>query len=251
MFLASKMLKPSSPKTDDWLSFDEALVAYYPQETFDKTTYMAKAGYNGSSQDHFYTNSGLHRIACRHLRCICEPCMKDVKLYSSNCRLHEWCGEVRHYNLEGDTSAGRVDARPSQDILTVEQFATTLGTAGEPCERVVVCIVHEDDQNELDEPFYLARIVSKARTLGKACLIGGNEYEAGHIVVNIKWYLYTGSSRGDRLYRLQPGDKRGVMYSVSSIVRNISGIKFKKYEKGRYVLDRNTVNRLTRWLSKT
>ena len=59
-----------------------------------------------------------------------------------------------------------------------------------------------------------------------------------------------GESRGDRLYRLQPGDKRGVVYSVSSIVRNISGIKFKKYENGRYVLDRNTVNRLTRWLSK-
>ena len=134
--------------------------------------------------------------------------------------------------------------------MTVKQFATTLGTSGEPCERVVVCIVHEDDKNELDEPFYLARIVSKARTLDKACLVGGNEYDAGHIVVNIKWYLYTGDSRGDRLYRLQPGDKRGVVYSVSSIVRNISGIKFKKYENGRYVLDRNTVNRLTRWLSK-
>ena len=52
--------------------------------------------------------------------------------------------------------------------------------------RVVVCIVHEDDVNELDEPFYLARIVSKARTLNKRCLIGGNEHDAGHIVVNIK-----------------------------------------------------------------
>ena len=60
---------------------------------------------------------------------------------------------------------------------------------------------------------------------------------------------YVGDSRGDRLYRLQPGGARGVVYSVESIVRNISGIKFKKYENGRYVLDRRTVNRLTRWLS--
>ena len=153
--------------------------------------------------------------------------------------------------MEGDTSVGRVNATPSKDILTVEQFASTLGTAGEPCDRVVVCIVHDDDTNELNEPFYLARIVSKARTLDKKCLVGGNEYDAGHVVVNIKWYLFTGESRGDRLYRLQPGGKRGVVYSVSSIVRNISGIKFSKYEKGRCVLDRNTVNRLTRWLSKT
>jgi len=57
------------------------------------------------------------------------------------------------------------------------------------------------------------------------------------------------SLRGDRLYRLQPGDRRGVLYSVSSIVRNISGIKFKKYENSRYILNRNTVNKLTRWLS--
>ena len=119
---------------------------------------MAKAGYEGSSQDHFYTNSGLHRIVTRHLRCICEPCLKDPKLFSTDCRLKEWCGDVRHYNLEGDTTVGRVDARPNRDILTVTQFATTLGTAGEPCERVVVCIVHEDDQNELDEPFYLVEV---------------------------------------------------------------------------------------------
>lgn len=249
LFLASKMTKPSSAKTDNWMSFDENLVAYYPEESFDKTLYTAKAGYDGSSQDHFYTNSGLHRLAARHLRCICGPCMTDPKLYSSKCQLKEWCGGIRHYNLEPDVSVGRVNARPSRDILSVEEFATTLGTAGEPCERVVVCIVHEDDVNELDEPFYLARIVSKARTLDKRCLVGGNEYDAGHIVVNIKWYLYTGDSRGDRLYRLQPGDRRGVVYSVTSIVRNISGIKFKKYENGRYVLDRNTVNKLTRWLS--
>ena len=57
-------------------------------------------------------------------------------------------------------------------------------------------------------------------------------------------------SRGDRLYRLQPGSSRGVVYSVSSIVRNISGVRFSKYEKGKYVLDRRTVDRLTRWLSK-
>ena len=29
----------------------------------------------------------------------------------------------------------------------------------------------EDDVNELDEPFYLARVVSKARTLDKHCLL--------------------------------------------------------------------------------
>ena len=71
------------------------------------------------------------------------------------------------------------------------------------------------------------------------------------IVVNIKWYLYTGDSRGDRLYRLQPGGARGVVYSCESIVRNISGVKFKKFENGRYVLDRMTVDRLTRWLTTT
>ena len=81
---------------------------------------------------------------------------------------------MSHYNLEGDTSVGRVNTTPNKDIMTVEQFATTLGTTGDPCDRVVVCIVHEDDVNELNEPFYLARVVSKARTLNKKCLVGGN-----------------------------------------------------------------------------
>ena len=250
LFLASKMLKPSSPKSDDWMSFDEYLVAYYPEEAFDKTKYTAKAGYDGSSQDHFYTNSGLHRLATRYLRCFCPACLTSDALYSPACELTDWCGEIRHYNLEGDHTVARVNARPSRDILTVEQFAATLGPRGEPCERVVVCAVHDDDENELDEPFYLARVVSKSRSLDKDCLVGGNQYKSGHLVVNIKWYLFTGESRGDRLYRLQPGSSRGVVYSVSSIVRNISGVRFSKYEKGKYVLDRRTVDRLTRWLSK-
>ena len=120
LFLASKMGYPSSPKTDEWLSFDEQLVAYYPEEAFDHKMYTAKGGYEGSNQDHFYSNSGLHRLAARHLRCFCEPCIKSSALFSSDCQLKQWCGNVRHYNLEADTSVGRPDARPSRDMLTVE-----------------------------------------------------------------------------------------------------------------------------------
>lgn len=248
LFLAYKMLKPASRKSDDWMSFDEYLIAYYPETAFDPTKYKAKGGYDGSSQDHFYSNSGLHRLGVRHLRCLCTPCLTSPNLYNSNCELVAWCGPLRHYNLEGDETVDRVNARPSRDILTVEQFAETLGPGGQPCDRVVVCIVHEDDGNELDEPFYLARVVSNPRKIAQDCLVGGNEYKEGHLVVNIKWYQYTGNSRGDRMYRLQPAGSRGVVYSVGSIVRNISGIRFSKYENGRYVLDRQTVNRLTRWL---
>ena len=252
LFEAVKMKSPANPKTDDWMSFDEYLIAYYPEEAFDPKPYTAKAGYEGSSLDHFYTSSGLHRLAARHLRCFCPRCLASKSLYSPHCELRDWCGCVRHYNLVGDPSAvGRVDARPRADIMTLERFAATLKPGGSPCERVVVCLVHEDDDNELNEPFYLARVVSKARAIANDCLIGGNEYLKGHLVVNIKWYCYTGNSRGDRLYKLQHGHSRGVVYSVGSIVRNITGIKFKKYENGRYILDRETVNRLTRWLSTT
>ena len=148
-------------------------------------------------------------------------------------------------------SVERVNVRPRRELWTVDEFAERLGTHGTPCERVVVATVHDDDMNELDEPFYLARVVSKARRLDKDCLVGGNEYKAGHLVVNIKWYCYIGNSRGDRLYRLQPGGKKGVPYSVESIVRNVTDIKFKKYVNGKYVLDRETTRRLTRWLSKS
>ena len=94
-----------------------------------------------------------------------------------------------------------------------------------------MCMVHEDDVNELDEPFYLARVVSKARCLEKDCLVGGNEYKAGDLVVNIKWFIFVGESRGDRKYRLQHADANGVVYSVGSIVRNVEGIRFKRYER--------------------
>ena len=90
-----------------------------------------------------------------------------------------------------------------------------------------------------------------ARTIDKDCLVSGNEYKKGDLVVNIKWYLYMSGldSRGDRTYRLQPGNKKGVVYSVKSIVRNIDGIRFKSYTNGKYILDRETFNRLNRWLS--
>ena len=252
LFQAAKMERPVSPKTDNWMSFDEYLIAYYPEDAFDDKPYTAKTGYEGSSKDHFYTSSGLHQLAVRRLRCFCRHCLATPTLHSSECELKDWCGSVRHYNLEPALpSDDRVNARPSRDIISVEDFAKTLGPGGPPLERVVVCLVHDDDVNDLDEPFYLARVVSKARSITKDCLVGGNEYLKGHLVVNIKWYVFTGTSRGSRLYKLQHGNAKGFVYSVGSIVRNITGVRFEKYENGRYVLDRRTVNRLTRWLSET
>ena len=189
LFLAGKMIAPASRKTDAWTSFDEYLIAYYPEEAFDKTQFAAKEGYSGSSQDHFFTCSGLHRLAVRHLRCCCSACMSHPQLYSQNdCTLSSWCGSVRHHNLQPASSVvrSRVRTTTTADALTLDEFAATLGPTGDPCSRVVVCMVHEDDDNELDEPFYLARIVSKARKLGSNCVVGGNLYGAGHYVVNIK-----------------------------------------------------------------
>ena len=60
----------------------------------------------------------------------------------------------------------------------------------------------------------------------------GNQYNSGDLVVNIKWYCYISTSRGDRYYRLQPGGKKGVVYSVKSIIKNLDGIQFKSYENG-------------------
>ena len=248
LFLASKMRAPANAKTDRWMSFDEYLLAFYPDDGFDESLYEAQKGYEGSSSDHFYTNSGLHRLAVRHLRCMCSPCITDPRLFSESCQLSDWCGKVRHHNIRPATSSSAPNARPRMALMSLEQFARTLNTRGRPCERVVVCLVHEDDDNPLDEPFYLARVVSAARTLDSDCLVGGNSYKAGHIVVNIKWYTYIDNSRGDRIYRLQPGCSRGVVYSVESIVRSIHGIKFKSYDNGKYILGRETVKRLTRWL---
>ena len=249
LFAADKMRKTASAKSDSWMSFDEYIVAYYPEETFDSTLYEAKAGYDGSSNDHFYTRGGLHRLAARHLRCICPNCMSSPRMYSESCTLTEWCGKVRYHNLiKADARSRGEDVRPSPTIETLEKFASTLGPHGTPLTRVVVCAIHEDDTNELDEPFYLARVVSKARQLSTDCLVGGNEYKAGDFVVNIRWYIYVDNSRGDRVYRLQPGSAKGVVYSVKSIVKNITGIQFKSYVNGKYTLGKTSVKRLINYL---
>ena len=250
LFLASKMTSPASAKSNRWLSFDHYLVAYYPEDAFKPELYTAKEGYEGSSLDHFYTNTGLHRLGVRNLRCICPPCITDKRLYSDQCTLANWCGKIRHYNLHPET-ASTVQPRVAQrrDTMTLEEFSKTLDARGKPCERVVVCIVHEDDSNPLDEPFYLARVVSKARGLAHDCLVGGNEYSEGHLIVNIKWYTFVSNTRGDRLYRLQTGGAKGTPYSVGSIVRNVNGIQFKSYSKGVYTLGRDTVNRINRLLN--
>ena len=114
-------------------------------------------------------------------------------------------------------------------------------------------MVHADDNNELDEPFYLARIVSKARRIDKDCLVGGNEYKAGDLVVNIKWYCYVETTRGDRVYRLQSGCSKGIVYSVKSIIKHLTGIRFKSYENGKYIFPRESVKTITNyvnWLTK-
>lgn len=246
LFLADKMRKTPSAKKDSWMCFDDYLVAYYPEEAFDSAPFQAQSGYKGSSSDHFYTNSGLHRIATRHLRCMCPSCIAAPGLYSESCNLTDWCGKVKHYNLEpADTTSREDHVRPTTNVQTLEEFAATLGPHGSPCERVVACVVHEDDANELDEPFYLARVVSKARKLDTDCLVGGNEYKKGDLVVRIRWYLHIGDTRGDRVYRLQPGCKKGVVYSVKSIVQGLSGIKFKSYDRGKYILGRESTQRLT------
>ena len=113
--------------------------------------------------------------------------------------------------------------------------------------------MHAEDSNELvhpDEPFYLARVVSKAIQLDADCLVGGNEYKSGDYVVNIRWYIFIDTSRGDRIYKLQPGSAKGVVYSVESIVRNITGIRFKSYCNGKYTLGRDSVKRLTNYMNK-
>ena len=130
----------------------------------------------------------------------------------------------------------------------MSEFAATLTTTGPPCTRVVVCMVHDDDSNELDEPFYLARVVKKARVIDRDCLVGGNSYKAGDLVANIKWYCYVESSRGDRIYRLQPGSSAGVVYSVKSIIKDLTGLRFKSYEHGRYILGRDAVRTITNFI---
>ena len=242
------MIKPASRKTDAWMSMDEYLIAFYPEDAFNEAPYTAQKGYEGSSKDHFYTNSGLHRLGVRHLRCMCTACVTNSRLYSESCDLTEWCGSMRHYNLKAGT-VDRVRVRPRREIWTLEEFAATLSTQGTPCERVVACMVHEDDGNELEELFYLARVVGKARCIDTDCLVAGNEYHTGDLVVNMRWYCYLESSRGDRIYRLQPGSSVGVVYSVKSIVKNITGIQFKSYSRGKYTLGRESVTRLINYLT--
>ena len=69
--------------------------------------------------------------------------------------------------------------------------------------------------------------------IDRDCLVGGNGYSTGDLVVNIKWYCYVDSSRGDRIYRLQPGSSTGVVYGVKSIIKDLIGIRFKCYEHGK------------------
>ena len=130
LFAADKMRQTPSKKTDTWMCFDDYIVSYYPEDAFEPTRYEAKEGYEGSSKDHFYTNSGLHRLAARHLRCMCSSCMTKPELYSDSCSLSEWCGGVRHYyNLEAaDMRSRGENVRPSSRILTLGQFRRYFGT---------------------------------------------------------------------------------------------------------------------------
>ena len=110
-------------------------------------------------------------------------------------------------------------------------------------------MIHDQDENELNEPFYLARVVGQARKLAEDCLLRGNEYKKGHLVVNIKWYCYLHQTRGDRVYRLQPGGAEGIPYSVQSMVKDLNGIQFKTYSNGKYTLARDSVKKITRYVN--
>ena len=78
---------------------------------------------------------------------------------------------------------------------------------------------------------------------------GVNSNHTGDLVVNIKWYCYLETTRGDRVYRLQPGGSRGVVYSVKSIIKHLTGIRFKCYENRKYILARDSVTRITNYIN--
>ena len=62
--------------------------------------------------------------------------------------------------------------------------------------------------------------------------------------------VYIDSSRDDRIYKLQPGSAKGVVYTaLTLLVRNITGIKFKSYCSGKYILGKQSVRRLKNYLS--
>ena len=44
LFLVSKMRAPTNAKSDHWMSFDEYLLAFYPEEAFDESLYKAAKG---------------------------------------------------------------------------------------------------------------------------------------------------------------------------------------------------------------
>lgn len=76
VFLAHKMRSPSA-QTRKRMDFDGYLIAYYPDDAFDEKMFKALKGYSGSTNDHFFVNDGLHRLATRNERCPCRECITN------------------------------------------------------------------------------------------------------------------------------------------------------------------------------
>ena len=62
VFLVNKMCRPVNVRADRWDTFDEYLLTCHPDDVFKPDNFITKKGHEGSSQDHFFTNSGLHRL---------------------------------------------------------------------------------------------------------------------------------------------------------------------------------------------
>ena len=196
------------------------LYIYIPEGAVEEMEKVVAAdeGYDGSSKDHYYWSKENNRLHRRMRVCPCDPCLK---LDFVNCLLKPGAREAGTTPLGSDVvvkpKRPEPEARVTRGVVKpLADFAPSL-SAG---QNVILRVHRSDRANNPDEPYFLARVLEKAKFLEVPGTYCAARFYKNDWIVKIRWYsLDSIECNGDRVYKLW--GREGQYINCNSIVRNI------------------------------
>ena len=239
LFLARHKMTPVGQNKTAWWAADNLIYIYIPSEYFNSNGFDIKKGIKGSSKLHFFAGrkSG-EELVYREEVCPCLPCLESPNLLSRDCLFKELVGGRKTVRLKHAIQAARVRTRANSSLAALAKWLPCNSSTAAKA-RVAVFRVHEDDPNDKNEEYYLARPIEPSRQLKKDGLVAGNKYMRGWWVTTIKWFeLEAILPNGDRRYKLNKLPVKGEVFIVRGIVdlRFVQFCRFERGRGGRYIL---------------
>jgi hypothetical protein len=233
VFMAKSHPTPTIAKSkkSEWWAMNRIFYGYYEHDLFTNEHIPEATGFAGSSKCHHFVGLSSDRgildgkvpILAREDFCYCGACRKHDYL---NCDFKRHGAMRRH-----TTEVARVTTSIVRtQMQALEEWAEVIGN-----EQLIAVRV---DRTESQDAFYLAKPTGSAFPVPEATVHSTDQFEAGWLVVPIKWYDLTAETT--RSYKLKNPPH---LLLVSTTVR-LSNLKFSSSTGNKNILSADVHQRI-------